>query len=113
MSRRHEDDVEATSKREPKLTNPPHLGTLSPTTLDVREFAHIQCAVLYTTAEGVRVSLSLRHVYPPRSPCSPVRLPPSLFAPDSAHRFALTNHLLLSLTNPIRFALFDQTQSHR
>ncbi|KAL1672299.1 sec24-related protein [Schizophyllum commune] len=29
-------------------------GTLSPTTLDVREFAHIQCAVLYTTAEGSR-----------------------------------------------------------
>ncbi|KAL1703941.1 hypothetical protein EV121DRAFT_270832 [Schizophyllum commune] len=29
-------------------------GTLTPTTLDVREFAHIQCAVLYTTAEGSR-----------------------------------------------------------
>ncbi|KAI3998254.1 hypothetical protein K525DRAFT_281509 [Schizophyllum commune Loenen D] len=29
-------------------------GTLTQTVLDVREFAHIQCAVLYTTAEGSR-----------------------------------------------------------
>ncbi|KAI5888444.1 vWA-like protein [Schizophyllum commune H4-8] len=29
-------------------------GPLAPTVLDVREFAHIQCAVLYTTAEGSR-----------------------------------------------------------